>query len=124
MRPTQLHAAGMILEIDTPSVTTQNPAEDRPQQRHQYLSTPRGGHRIEDELLRYEHPNPPLVAVGAPTRLVHIQHRLVRQLLLQLLTGLLERLADFLLSFLGTAQSHLQAPHLGPLGLLVLTLHP
>src|SRR6266705_679651 len=113
----------MILEIDTPSVTTQNPAEDRPQQRHQYLSTPRGGHHIEDELLRYEHPNPPLVAVGAPTRLVHIQHRLVRQLLLQLLTGLLDRLADFLPSSLGAPQTHLQAPQFGHLGFPQLSRH-
>src|SRR5437588_4122889 len=124
MRPTQLHAAGMILEIDPPWVTTLNPAEDRPQQRHQYLSTPRGGHRIEDQLLRYEHPNPPLVAVGAPTRLVHMQHRLVRQLLLQLLTGPLDRLADFLPSFLGAPQTHLQAPHIGQHGFHQPSRHP
>src|SRR5256885_3763222 len=47
--------------------------------------------RSENELLGHECPDPALVAVAAPTRLVHVQHCFARQLLLQLLTGLLDR---------------------------------
>src|SRR5205807_744569 len=75
--------------------------------------TPRGGHRIENELLGHECPDPALVAVAAPTRLVHVPHCFARQLLLPLLTGLLDRLADFLPSFLSAPQTDFQAQHIG-----------
>src|SRR2546429_3908550 len=109
MRPTQLHAAGMVAEIHRQPVTTENAAENRSQQRHQHCGTPRGGHRIENELLGHECPDPALVAVAAPTRLVHVPHCFARQLLLPLLTGLLDRLADFLPSFLSAPQTDFQA---------------
>ena len=103
----------MVREINHPSIVAKDSAEDRTQQRYQHFSAARGRHHVEHQLVRYQRPDPALVAIGPPTCLVHIQDRFVRQLLLQLLHGLFDRLADFLPGFLGTPQTDLDAQHIG-----------
>ena len=79
-------------------------------------SSARGRHHVEDELLRDQCPDPALIAVGPPTRLIHIQDRFARQLLLQLLNGLRDRLTNFFPSFLGASQANLDTQHVGQHG--------
>src|ERR1035437_5148761 len=89
----------MVRQIYHPTVVAKNPAENRAQQRYQHFSAARGGHHVEHKPLRHQRPHPTLVAIGPPTRLIHIQDRFARQLLLQLLNGLFRRLADFFPGF-------------------------
>jgi hypothetical protein len=106
----------MVGQINYPPVTAKNAAEDRAQQGHQHFGAARGGHHIEHELFGSQSPDPAFVAIGAPTRLVHIQNRFARQLLLQLLHRLCHRPAHFFPGFLGASQADLDAQHVGQHG--------
>src|SRR5580658_5015552 len=101
MSPAELHATGVVGQIRYPAVIAEDSAENRAQQGRQHFGAPRGGHYVKDELLGYQPPDPALVAVGPPTRLIYIQDRFSGQLLLQLRHRLCHRLAGFLPGFRG-----------------------
>jgi hypothetical protein len=106
----------MVRQINHPAIAAKNSPKHRAQQRHQHFGAARGGHLIEDELLRDQGPEPAFFAIGAPARFVHIEYGLARQLLLQLPNRLFHCLSDFLPGFLGASQTEFDAKHVGEHG--------
>ena len=96
MSPTELGVTLVILQVCPESVTAQNPRKHGAQQMDEDGGTARGGHREEDEGTGHQRPQPPSFPHAAPAGFIAVQHRLARQLPLQLLAGLRQRLAGFL----------------------------
>ena len=77
MRPAELRPALVILQMGAEAVATQDAPEHRSQRANQHFAPARGRHREYGVSRRDEHPWKPLAAVGPPTSLAGVDHRLI-----------------------------------------------
>ena len=102
----------MILQIGAETIAAQDTLEHGSQQADQDFAAARGGHRVDHVARGHKGPQEALDAIGPPTRLVDVQHRLILQLLFQFLTGGGYRLAGFFPALLRAPQTDVDSQNL------------
>src|SRR5215831_7075568 len=112
VRPAELRLTGVILQIGTETIAAQDAPEHGSQQTNQDFAPPRGRYRIDHIPCRHKGPQEALGAIGPPTRLVDVQHRLILQLLFQFLTGGGDGLAGFFPALLRAPQTDVDSQNL------------
>ena len=112
MRPAELRLAGVILQVGAETVAAQDTLEHGSQQAGQDCAAARGRHRIDHVPRRHKGPQEAFGAVGPPTRLIDVQHRLIFQLLFQFLARCGHRLAGFFPALLRASQTDVDSQNL------------
>ena len=110
--PAELRLAGVIFQVRAETIAAQDATEHLPQQVAQNLAAASGGHRIDHVARGHKGPQVALIASGPPARLVHVQHRLILQLLFQFLARGRYRLAGFFPALLCASQTDVHSQNL------------